>query len=52
MEMKFELAPEPDHFARERGRLMFAAPVEFLKGVVAMSGMPPDDRMEVCFPVR
>lgn len=52
MEMKFELAPEPDHFARERGRLMFAAPVEFLKGVVAMSGMPPDDRMEVCFAGR
>lgn len=52
MEMKFELAPEPDQFARERGRLMFAAPVEFLKGVVAMSGMPPDDRMEVCFAGR
>ncbi len=52
MEMKFELAAEPDHFARERGRLMFAAPVEFLKGVVAMSGMPPDDRMEVCFAGR
>jgi GTP-binding protein len=52
MDMKFELAPEPEHFARERGRLMFAAPVEFLKGVVAMSGMPPDDRMEVCFAGR
>ncbi|WP_376875140.1 ribosome biogenesis GTP-binding protein YihA/YsxC [Albirhodobacter sp. R86504] len=52
MEMKFDLAPEPDQFARERGRLMFAAPVDFLKGVVAMSGMPPDDRMEVCFAGR
>ena len=52
MEMKFDLAPEPEQFARERGRLMFAAPVEFLKGVVAMSGMPPDDRMEVCFAGR
>jgi GTP-binding protein len=50
--MKFDLAPEPDQFARERGRLMFAAPVDFLKGVVAMSGMPPDDRMEVCFAGR
>jgi GTP-binding protein len=52
MQMQFSLAPEPDQFARERGRLLFAAPVDFLKGVVAMSGLPPADRIEVCFAGR
>lgn len=52
MQMQFTLAPEPDAPTRERGRLMFAAPVEFLKGVVAMSGLPPADRIEVCFAGR
>ncbi|PCD76005.1 ribosome biogenesis GTP-binding protein YihA/YsxC [Pseudothioclava arenosa] len=52
MQMQFQIAPEPDDFARERGRLLFAAPVEFLKGVVAMSGLPPADRIEVCFAGR
>lgn len=52
MQMQFTLAPEPDDFAREKGRLLFAAPVDFLKGVVAMSGMPPADRIEVCFAGR
>jgi hypothetical protein len=31
----------PDEAALERGRLLFAGPVDFLKGVVAMSGLPP-----------
>lgn len=48
----FTLAPEPDDFSRERGRLMFAGPVEFVKGVVAMSGLPPADRVEICFAGR
>lgn len=52
MDMKFTLAPEPDDASREKGRLLFAAPVEFLKGVVAMNGMPPADRLEVCFAGR
>lgn len=52
MTPKFPLAPEPDDFARERGRLLFAGPVEFVKGVVAMPGLPPADRMEVCFAGR
>jgi len=42
--------PEPD--AAEAGRLLFAGEVEFLKGVVAMSGLPPADRPEVCFAGR
>ncbi|RWR33707.1 YihA family ribosome biogenesis GTP-binding protein [Sinirhodobacter populi] len=52
MQMQFILAPEPDDITRERGRLLFAAPVDFVKGVVAMSGMPPGDRLEVCFAGR
>lgn len=52
MQMQFTLAPEPDELTRERGRLLFAAPVEFLKGVVAMSGLPPADRVEICFAGR
>ena len=31
---------------------MFARPTEFLKGVVAMDGLPPGDRLEVCFAGR
>ncbi|HRK43178.1 MAG TPA: ribosome biogenesis GTP-binding protein YihA/YsxC [Gemmobacter sp.] len=50
--LPFPLAPEPDDFARERGRLMFAGPVDFVKGVVTMSGLPPADRVEVCFAGR
>ena len=42
--------PEPS--AVETGRLLFAKGSEFLKGVVAMDGMPPDDRIEVCFAGR
>tara|TARA_R100000322_G_scaffold21648_4_gene14378 strand:+ start:109877 stop:110533 length:657 start_codon:yes stop_codon:yes gene_type:complete len=50
--LPFPLAEAPDDAAREAGRLLFAAPTEFLKGVVAMSGLPPDDRLEVCFAGR
>ncbi|MGR3493428.1 MAG: ribosome biogenesis GTP-binding protein YihA/YsxC [Shimia sp.] len=38
--------------AREIGRKLFAAQSDFLKGVVAMDGLPPPDRMEVCFAGR
>lgn len=50
--INFTLAPEPQDEARERGRLLFAGPVTFVKGVVAMSGLPPADRLEVCFAGR
>jgi GTP-binding protein len=50
--LPFPLAPEPEEAAREGGRLMFAGPVAFVKGVVAMSGLPPADRLEVCFAGR
>jgi GTP-binding protein len=51
-ELTFPLAPEPDATAREAGRMLFAGEVEFLKGVVAMAGLPPPDRVEVCFAGR
>lgn len=50
--MTFTLTPEPEDEAREAGRLLFAGPVTFVKGVVAMSGLPPADRVEVCFAGR
>ena len=52
MTLAFPLAEEPEDFARERGRLFFAGPVDFVKGVVAMDGLPPADRVEVCFAGR
>ena len=52
MSLPFPLAPEPEFADREAGRLLFAGPVDFVKGVVAMSGLPPADRLEVCFAGR
>lgn len=43
---------EIDPDLEETGRKLFAGPVEFLKGVVAMSGLPPADRLEVAFAGR
>ncbi|WP_146346052.1 ribosome biogenesis GTP-binding protein YihA/YsxC [Falsiphaeobacter marinintestinus] len=50
--LPFPLAEEPDAAMLERGRKLFAGPSEFVKGVVAMSGLPAADRMEVCFAGR
>ncbi|MEQ8294634.1 MAG: ribosome biogenesis GTP-binding protein YihA/YsxC [Roseovarius sp.] len=52
MALPFPLASEPDQHASETGRKLFAGPVDFVKGVVAMSGLPPADRAEVCFAGR
>ncbi|KCZ55894.1 hypothetical protein HY29_09825 [Hyphomonas beringensis] len=38
--------------ALEVGRVLFAGPVEFVKGVVDLKGLPPADRTEVCFAGR
>lgn len=51
MTLPFPLA-EPEPSSIEAGRLLFARGADFLKGVVAMDGMPPDDRLEVCFAGR
>ena len=51
--LPFPLAESPDAEAQEIGRRLFAGGgAEFLKGVVAMSGLPPADRVEVCFAGR
>jgi GTP-binding protein len=50
--LPFPLADAPDEQTAENGRLLFARGADFLKGVVAMDGMPPDDRAEVCFAGR
>ena len=41
MNLQYTLAPDPENDAREAGRLLFAGPVDFVKGVVAMAGLPP-----------
>ncbi len=48
----FPAAQPPEPLAEEAGRKLFARPAEFLKGVVAMDGLPPADRLEVCFAGR
>ncbi|WP_050605868.1 ribosome biogenesis GTP-binding protein YihA/YsxC [Ruegeria sp. 6PALISEP08] len=50
--LPFPLAEEPDDLSKERGRKLFAGPSEFVKGVVAMNGLPAPDRLEVCFAGR
>jgi len=42
--------PGPD--AIEAGRRLFAGPCNFLKGVVALSGLPDTNRPEICFAGR
>ena len=52
MALPFPLAEIPDPSTIESGRKLFAGEVDFLKGVVAMSGLPAADRVEVCFAGR
>lgn len=51
-QLPFPLAEDPDDATREAARKLFAGPVDFLKGVVAMDGLPAGDRGEVCFAGR
>lgn len=52
MNTPFTVAPDSGADEIEAGRKLFAGPCDFLKGVVAMSGMPPADRLEICFAGR
>ena len=52
MTMTFPLAEAPDAVLWEKGRLLFAQQTNFLKGVVAIDGLPADDRIEICFAGR
>ncbi|MCI4644505.1 MAG: 50S ribosome-binding GTPase, partial [Hyphomonadaceae bacterium] len=47
-----ETEPEFSEDALEAGRLLFAGPVTFVKGVVNLRGLPPGDRFEVAFAGR
>lgn len=51
-QLPFPLVEAPDRETAEKGRILFAGNSDFLKGVVAMDGLPPDDRLEVCFAGR
>lgn len=50
--LPFPLADDADEISLENGRLLFARGAEFVKGVVAMDGLPPADRLEICFAGR
>lgn len=50
--LPFPEAAPPDPEVAEKGRKLFAGQSEFVKGVVAMSGLPEADRLEVCFAGR
>jgi GTP-binding protein len=50
--LPFPMAEAPDQASKEKGRLLFAGAPDFLKGVVAMDGLPAPDRIEVCFAGR
>ena len=53
MQLPFPIVEDPDEISREKGRKLFVGSnADFLKGVVAMSGLPADDRIEVCFAGR
>ncbi|NUH65665.1 YihA family ribosome biogenesis GTP-binding protein [Sulfitobacter sp. S0837] len=52
MQVNYTTAEEPDAPSAEKGRMLFAGETTFVKGVVAMDGLPPPDRMEVCFAGR
>ena len=52
MAVSFSLTPKPESYTLEMGRRLFAGQTDFLKGVVAMSGLPADDRLEICFAGR
>ncbi len=52
MKLPFPVTDAPTPEEAEAGRMLFAQGAEFLKGVVAMDGLPPADRVETCFAGR
>ncbi|MEM7547435.1 MAG: ribosome biogenesis GTP-binding protein YihA/YsxC [Pseudomonadota bacterium] len=48
----FSRANMPDTAEIEAGRKLFAGACDFVKGVVAMDGLPAADRPEICFAGR
>jgi GTP-binding protein len=52
MSLTFPLSPAPTPEDAEYGRKLFVGEVTFVKGVVAMDGLPPADRLEFCLAGR
>ncbi len=52
LELEFSVFEETDSDLLEAGRRLFAGPCDFLKGVVALDGLPEPTRIEVCFAGR
>lgn len=52
MRLAFPLTEAPGPEAAETARKLLTGQVDFLKGVVAMEGLPAADRIEVCFAGR
>ena len=52
MSLAFPLADDPAPEDAEAARRLLTGEIDFLKGVVAMDGLPPPDRAEVCFAGR
>jgi|TARA_B110000263_G_scaffold116237_2_gene101303 GTP-binding protein len=52
MSMSFPICEKMDDTLIENGRKLFAAECQFVKGVVAMDGLPNPDRIEICFAGR
>ncbi|MEL6197997.1 MAG: YihA family ribosome biogenesis GTP-binding protein, partial [Pseudomonadota bacterium] len=50
--MRFPPLETPAADDLEAARKLFAGPCDFVKGVVAMDGLPAADRPEVCFAGR
>ncbi|MEM8790636.1 MAG: ribosome biogenesis GTP-binding protein YihA/YsxC [Pseudomonadota bacterium] len=50
--ISFAVDPERTAEEVEHGRRLFAGQCDFVKGVVAMDGLPPADRPEVCMAGR
>lgn len=48
----YSINDDPGDALVEDGRLLFAGPCDFVKGVVAMEGLPAADRPEICFAGR
>ncbi len=52
MQTPFPLIEPPEGAEAEAATRLFRGEIDFLKGVVAMDGLPPADRLEVCFAGR
>ena len=52
MTIAFPFCEKMDVILIEKGRRLFASECRFVKGVVAMDGLPKPDRVEICFAGR